>query len=122
MSNWGLPTQVMIGNTAYDIYTDYRDILRIFAEFENPDHKSYEQLYIAQNLFYKDFADIPAKDHEAAALQMNWFIDLGQSSDDIRPVRLLDWEQDQQMIAADINKVAGTEIRALPYLGKELQF
>ena len=29
---------------------------------------------------------------------------------------LLDWEQDAQDIVADVNKVAGQEIRALPYL------
>ena len=29
---------------------------------------------------------------------------------------LLDWEQDAQMIVADVNKVAGTEIRAMPFL------
>lgn len=30
--------------------------------------------------------------------------------------KLLDWEQDAQVIVADVNKVAGTEIRALPFL------
>ena len=30
--------------------------------------------------------------------------------------RLLDWEQDAQIILADVNKVAGTEIRSLPFL------
>ena len=29
---------------------------------------------------------------------------------------LLDWEQDAPLIAADINKAAGCEVRALPYL------
>ncbi len=30
--------------------------------------------------------------------------------------RLIDWEQDQGMIVADVNKVAGCEIRALPFV------
>ena len=30
--------------------------------------------------------------------------------------RLLDWRQDAALIAADVNRVAGCEVRALPYL------
>jgi hypothetical protein len=30
--------------------------------------------------------------------------------------KLLDWDQDAQVIIADINKVAGTEVRSLPFL------
>ena len=38
-------------------------------------------------------------------------------SRDSKPgTKLLDWEQDAQMIVADVNKVAGTEIRAMPFL------
>ena len=32
------------------------------------------------------------------------------------PYKLIDWEQDEQMIVSAVNRVATTEIRALPYL------
>ena len=43
------------------------------------------------------------------------FITCGQQDDKLAP-KLIDWEQDAQPIIADVNKVAGTEIRALPFL------
>ena len=44
-----------------------------------------------------------------------YFIAAGEPDQKPGP-KLLDWEQDAQIVVADINKVAGTEIRALPYL------
>ena len=30
--------------------------------------------------------------------------------------KLMDWEQDEQLVSSAVNKVAGTEIRSVPYL------
>ncbi len=48
----------------------------------------------------------------------NWqiFLNCGQTLPRSPVPPLLDWEQDAPLIAADINKAAGCEVRALPYL------
>ena len=51
---------------------------------------------------------------EAAQYLMD-FISGGEPDDGAPAPKLLDWEQDQRMIVADINKVAGCEIRAPPF-------
>ena len=43
------------------------------------------------------------------------FIACGEREEKPGP-RLLDWEQDAKVIVADVNKVAGAEIRSLPFL------
>jgi hypothetical protein len=42
---------------------------------------------------------------------------IGYGSNDAKPgPKLLDWQKDAAMIVGDVNKVAGQEIRALPFL------
>ena len=44
------------------------------------------------------------------------FINCGASEAPTPGPKLLDWEQDAALIVADVNKVAGMEIRQLPFL------
>lgn len=44
------------------------------------------------------------------------FINCGKAEPGRPGPKLLDWEQDAAMIVADVNKAAGQEIRALPFL------
>ena len=65
-------------------------------------------------LFYEE--EIPEADFLEAASYFCRFVNCGvEESKDPGPV-LLNWQQDAQDIVADVNKVAGQEIRALPYL------
>ena len=74
------------------------------------------RMQVALALFYEDFFRMPSEHWEEAAKWMERFIG-GGIDDDGRPApKLIDWEQDSAMIIADINRVAGCEIRALPHL------
>ena len=44
------------------------------------------------------------------------FINGGQPETSAGGPALMDWEQDSELIVADVNKTAGQEIRALPFL------
>lgn len=112
MTLWGLPTSAVIGGAEYPINADYRDILDIFHYLNDPDRPEWLRWKIALGLFYE--GDIPEED-EAQAMQFLYdFITCGQP--DKPGPKLMDWDQDAQIIVADLNKVAGTEIRAVPFL------
>ena len=114
ISCWKLPTQAHIGGKCYEIHTDYRDILEIFSYFSDPDLPEYMQWQIALALFYEE--PIP-RQHQSEAMQyLSDFLCGGKPETGTPGPKLLDWQQDGDLIAADINKVAGQEIRALKYL------
>lgn len=113
MSLWSLPTSAKIGGVEYAINADYRDVLDIFRYLDDPDQPEYVRWKVALALFYE--GEIPQQHIQEAIGYLVEFISCGDQ--DTKPVpKLMDWEQDAQVIVADVNKVAGTEIRALPFL------
>lgn len=113
MSAWDLPVSAFIGGRTYRLHTDYRDILEIIGYLEDPDRPEYLRWRIALALFFEE--PVPAQDWQAAMAYLAEFIACTQADKKPGP-KLLDWEQDAAVIAADVNKVAGMEIRQAPYL------
>ena len=113
MSLWELPASATIGGAVYSINADYRDVLDIFRYLNDPDRPEYLRWLIAIALFYE--GDIPGEHQQEAMEYLAEFISCGETEGKPSP-KLLDWDQDVQAIVADVNKVAGTEIRALPFL------
>lgn len=113
ISGWSLPTEAVFGGKVYRLNTDFRDILEIFSYFNDPDLPDYLKWRIALALFYEEPVEQP---HQQQAMDyLARFIGGGQEACPPGP-RLLDWEQDADMIAADVNRAAGREIRSLKYL------
>lgn len=110
---WSLPTEAVFGGKTYRLNTDYRDILEIFSYFNHTDLPEYLRWQIALALFYEE--PVEAEHQKAAMDYLARFINGGQEPSAPGP-RLLDWEQDADMIAADVNRAAGQEVRSLPYL------
>lgn len=117
--SWNLPTSMNVGGVDYAVNSDYRDILDIISRLTDTDVSERERAFVCLALFYEDYKSIPQSLYEDAAQQMYIFINCGVVDDEMdkrpRPQQI-DWEQDQNIIVADVNKIAGTEIRALPYL------
>lgn len=113
MDLWNLPTSAVIGGVEHPINADYRDILEIFRYMDDPDRPEYIRWRIALALFYE--GEIPVEHRQEAMEYLSEFISCGEQDSNPGP-KLLDWEQDCQIIVADVNKVAGKEIRALPFL------
>ena len=114
MTGWELPKTAPIGGKTYSIHTDYREILEIFACLQDEDMPEFLRWRIALNLFYD--GEISDEDFAEAAEYFRWFILCGEPEQKNPGPQLLDWEADAQVIVADVNKVAGQEIRSLPYL------
>ena len=109
---WQLPTQVTLEGKTYHLHTDYRDILEILTYLQDPDLPEAVRWRIAMALFYEE--TVPEETWQAAFAYLAEFLRCGQPE---QPgPRLMDWEHDAPAILAGINRVAGQEIRALPYV------
>ena len=114
MSVWQLPVHAVIGGICYPLHADYRDVLEIFSYLEDPDLPEFLRWKIAVALLFE--GEIPEKDQQEATAYLAWFVRGGTEEETQPGAKLLDWEQDAPLIAADINKAAGQEIRAMAFL------
>ena len=111
-----LPKSVTVNGRKYEIRTNYRDILKILKAFDDPELKDNEKIYVCLVVLYKRFETMPKEDLEAAFTEALKFIDCGsEPGKKKKSPRTMDWEQDESLIFPAINKVAGCEVRSLPY-------
>ena len=110
---WSLPEAAEIGGKTYTIYTDYRDILDIIRLLQS-ETDGQQALVTALALFYEEFPDMPVVDYTEAWNYLRDFISCGEADDGRMHPKLIDWEQDGSIIAAEINKVAHMEVRSVP--------
>lgn len=108
-----LPVTAEIGGRTYHIHADFRDILEIFSFLSDPDLPESLRWRIALALFYEE--ELNESDRDEASRFFSFFLENGRHDTKPGP-KLLDWEQDAPAIIADVNKVAGQEIRALPFV------
>lgn len=113
MNPWGLPKSHKIGGTVYSLNTDYRDILEIIEYLNDDSLPELVRWKIAVALFYEQ--DVPDSHMQEAMQYLAEFINAGASEEKPGP-KLLDWNQDAQMIVSSVNKVAGKEIRELEHM------
>lgn len=118
LNPWELPQAAEIGGLRYTLHTDYREILLILSYLNNPDMPDEDKIISALAVFYDEFDRMPEKDYQAAVDYLMLFINQGQMEEDSGrpPIKRIDWEQDAPIIVAEINKVAGYEIRDRKYL------
>lgn len=113
MNPWVLPKTAKIGGTEYALNTDFRDILEILEYLNDESRPLFMRWQIALHLFFE--GEIPGEQQAEAVKYLADFISYGEPSKKAG-LKLIDWEQDAQMIIGDINKVAGMEVRGLQYL------
>lgn len=116
--NYGLPTSVEIQGVEYAIRSDYRPILDICVGLSDPELNGQERAELALTIFYPDFKNMPPEHYEDAIKECLRFINGGEDEDQTQrnSPKLMDWEQDFSIVVSPINRVIGTEIRALDYL------
>ena len=110
-----LPTKLNVNGVLRDIRSDYRNILRIFTAMNAKELKDEEKVLICLRRMYTHFDDIPKSDYKAAYEAAVAFIECNTKEKKERPP-IVNWDKDEQLIFAEVNKVAGQEIRAVPYL------
>ncbi len=118
MTAYELPTSLNISGVDFSIRADFHAIIDILIAMNDPELDEYGKMEVMLKVLYEDWQNIPEDCLEEACQKACEFIDCGQADDDpSKPKpRLMDWEQDGDMIVPAVNKVAGKEIRAVPYM------
>lgn len=113
---YDLPKSLDVCGVEYAIETDFRAILDIFSILIDEDLDAEAKSIGVLGIFYFDFRDMPSAHIPEALKKCFWFINSGHEEEQKKTPKLMDWEQDFQYIVAPINRIAGQEVRALPYL------
>jgi len=117
---YDLPTSLEVNGKKHPIRTDFRDVMRIIIAMNDPNLSEKEKAFICLYVLFEDFEDIDVEDYEAAFKVASIFIDLGEEKKSLPKSKktkpIMDFEQDERLLIAAVNRVAGTEVRALDYL------
>ena len=117
MSAYDLPKSAEIGGKVYAIRSDYRAAIDVMSVMSDLTLSEEDRVLIALQIFYVDYDRMPLYDYQEAINYVQWFINGGKDVKDTKPKpKLMDWQQDFQLITAPINKVLGYEVRAVEYL------
>lgn len=111
-----LPTSVEIDGCTYEIRSDFRAILDICAVISDEELNDQEKSEALLDIFYIRFAEMPMEHYSEAVQQCFWFLNCGAENEQKQGPDLMNWEQDFPYIVSPVNRVIGTEIRALDYL------
>lgn len=117
MTRWELPVSATIGGHEYAFRSDFRDILDLIAVFSDPYIPQDEKGIAALAMFYLEPEEIPPHKLQEAADYLEWFVNGGKDYQSTKPQpKLMDWEQDADLVAAPVNRVLGYECRSCEYL------
>lgn len=117
-----IPTSITVDGVEYKIRNDgdFRVILDCFRALGDVELTAKERLLAALIIFYVDFntiEDLADKDVEQLTKEMYNFFNCGSDTVGTKSnKKLVDWEQDEQLICSAVNKVYGKEIRLEPYV------
>lgn len=116
MSRWSLPKTLNVGGKDYPIRYQFGAVLDILSAYSDPDLEQDEKAEIMLTVLYPDLKEIPMEDIPEAISKGCEFIDCGQKDEGKPKPKVMDWNQDADLIIPAINNVAGMEIRANPEL------
>jgi len=111
-----LPKSLEVNGISYDIDSDYRTVLDVICAADDPDLTDEEKIFVCLYNIYMDFDSIPRSDYPEAYRQAIAFIDHHKEKTSKPQPRLMDWEQDEEVLFPAINQVAGFEIRERDYI------
>lgn len=106
MNLWTLPRSLELGGKEFPIRWGWQDVMAVLGELD-ADRPAWVCWFRAVRRFYAE--EVPAHLLTEAAEKMSGFLTAGQSAQG--GLKLMDWQQDALEIVADINRVAGREVR-----------
>lgn len=109
---YDLPTSLEVGGVMREIRTDYRAALDLCVALSDPELSNEDKVYALIGIFYPDWEEIHPRHYQEATNKCIWFLNGGSDEEPTRKApKLMDWEQDFQLIVSPINRVIGREIR-----------
>ncbi len=106
---WSLPDRAVLGGEEYPHETDYRVMLKLLKVLEAEDRPELYRWYVALARFFK--RPIPREHLGEAMAYLSEFLRCGAR--EAPGPKLIDWQADAPIIAAEVNKAAGCEVRAM---------
>ena len=108
-----LPTSVTVSGCEYPVRTDFRVILEIFVMLDDPNLSDADKTEALIRMFYSERPSDP----DTALQAFTDFVDPRHGSQGKKSSgRLIDWQQDFDLMVAPINHILGFECRAADYL------
>lgn len=118
-----LPKSLRISDMEYPICTDYRVAILILQAFNDVNLKEHEKYEVMIRSLFKEpekVFELIKQDENAVKEVIEkciWFLDCGKKwEQSVHQSKIMDWEQDEQMIFSAINKVAGKETRECEHI------
>ena len=119
-----IPTKINLNGEEFQIRNngDYRMVLDCFGALQDAELPMQYRLLVSLIIFYEDINSIDDIDkfpdvEEAVTKMYNFFnCNQPQSMGNKSTKKLIDWEQDAQLVCSAINNVANVEIRSVPYI------
>lgn len=119
-----IPTSITIDGQEFSIRNkgDYRTILDCFSALEDGELTAQERLFSSLIIFYGDLNSVDDLDKlpnlETAIEEMYNFFNCNSptSPGTQSNHKLVDWDQDAQLICSAVNAVSNKEIRSEPYI------
>ena len=112
MNLWALPVSARLGEREFPHASDFRAILKILSVLGDEARPAWFRWLTALAMFYDD--PIPRELEGDAMAYLSSFLTCGDPGSP--GPKLLDWQRDAAAIIADVNAVAGREVRAEAYL------
>ncbi|WP_294525457.1 Gp15 family bacteriophage protein [uncultured Allofournierella sp.] len=116
MTGWDLPEALEIAGRSEPIRADFREVLEVIRLLDDAAEPPEARAFLAMGVFYRKFAALSPALRGQAMEAMLRFLAGGEEDSGPAGPRLIDWQQDLPLIVADVNKAAGCEIRALPFV------
>lgn len=116
MTGYELPTALVVGGKRYPIRTDFRDILNILIAMNDPELDREAKAVVILKVMFPGWKDIPPDNIAEALTRACEFIDCGFRDDGRGNPRVVDWQDDANLIIPAVNSVAHREVRAEAYL------
>lgn len=122
---YDLPSSIIVDDKEYSIRNkgDFRVILDCFVALNDTDLPEQLRVLTCMIIFFNDFnsiediAELDSDIIQKLVEQMYLFFNCGETSVGAsKPYRLVDWENDSQLIMSSINVVAHKEIRLEPFV------
>jgi hypothetical protein len=111
-----LPTMLNINGIERAIRSDFRIALNILQAFNDPELKETEKGLVMLECLYED--SFSNEEIQEAIEKAVWFLDGGTTEETKhkQSKKVMDWEQDEQLIFSAVNKIAGYETREKDYI------
>lgn len=111
-----LPTSLLVKGRNLPIRSDFRSVLQIIEAYNDPNLKDWEKAKVCLVRMFPDFNEIPQDLYGEAYKAATTFIEGGLQNGNGRHPKTVNWTKDEFLIFPEINKVAGYEVRGVPYL------